>query len=90
MKLRSSAFVEHRAVGEQFSVQRRALHTSFVLPGACTSCNGSSSTSCCSSSKTRRPESVLSNLTFVEAASSFAAPVRQVAVPASILTEEKG
>lgn len=42
-----SSFVEHRSGCERFCNDAYQLGTTFVLPGATTSCNGSSSTSCC-------------------------------------------
>src|SRR2546423_923958 len=49
MNLQTEVFVEDRAVGEPFGAYGNSLRPTCVLPGACTSCNGSSSTSCCSS-----------------------------------------
>jgi hypothetical protein len=46
MKLQITSFIEHKAAGERFTPRYRRLGVSFVLPGASTSCNGSS---CCSS-----------------------------------------
>jgi len=47
LRLTTTSFVEHRSASERSTQTYRRLGTNFVLPGACTSCNGSSSTSCC-------------------------------------------
>jgi len=73
VKLRTDIFVEHRTIGEQFGTYGSTLRPTCVLPGACTSCNGSSSTSCCSSLKERVENPVLANpiRTFDQAAHVF-------------------
>ena len=48
MKLQVTSFTEHKAAGERFTPMYRKLGVNFVLPGASTCCNGSSSTSSCS------------------------------------------
>ena len=64
MKLKTQSFIEHRAVGEQFGVYGHKLRPNFILPGACTSCNGSSCCSCCVFD---RPQTVVAR-TFIQAA----------------------
>jgi hypothetical protein len=48
MKLQVISFTEHKAAGERFTPKYRRLGVNFVLPGASTSCNGSSCCSCSS------------------------------------------
>jgi len=60
MRLKTSSFVEHRTVGEQFQPRSLRFETRFLLPGACTCCNGSSSTSCCGTLKLAQTAGALS------------------------------
>jgi hypothetical protein len=53
MEIETDLFVEHRTPGDAFGAYGSSLYPTCVLPGACTSCNGSSSTSCCNSLKER-------------------------------------
>lgn len=47
MKLRTSRFAEHQTSGRQEVFALPTIDGQVVVPGACTSCNGSTSTSCC-------------------------------------------
>ena len=78
MKISTACFVEHRVAGHQHGGRSGRLRPMLVLPGACTSCNGSSSTSsCCCGTKDPEIRVVRS---FAEAARIFP----EVQVPAQL------
>jgi|GraSoiStandDraft_36_1057302.scaffolds.fasta_scaffold94231_2 hypothetical protein len=47
MKLATTSFIEHRTQGEQALLSRAGMVAQLLVPGASTSCWGSSSTSTC-------------------------------------------